>query len=88
MKIKQYEHYCTSAYTLSRKGERRMCWALLDDKGDFIDSFDYDTVNNKIRFYGNHKHYNYNDIPENKQKLWKTNNLGKIMFHEIDFKGE
>lgn len=57
-----------------------MCWALYDDKGDFIDSFDYDTVNNKIRFYGSSKHYNYNDIPAGKQKIWKTDNIADIMF--------
>lgn len=80
MKIKQYEHSC--CHTITGKSERRMCWALCDDKGNFIDSFDYDTVNNKIRFYGSTKHYNYNDIPKEKQKIWKTDNLAEYMFTE------
>ena len=59
-----------------------MCWALCDDKGNFVDSFDYDTVHNKIRFYGSSKHYDYNNIPAEKQKIWKTNNLAEYMFVE------
>lgn len=78
MKIKQYEHLC--CHTMTSKSERRMCWALIDDNGEFVDSFDYDTVNNKIRFYGSSKHYYYNNIPAEKQKIWKTNDLADIMF--------
>lgn len=63
-----------------------MCWALLDDNGNFIDSFDYDTVNNMIRFYGGDKHYKPDNIPVRKQMIWKTNNLFKIMFVEREYK--
>jgi len=80
MKIKQYEHLC--CHTMAGKSERRMCWALIDDNGEFVDNFDYDTVHNKIRFNGSSKHYDYNDIPKAKQKIWKTNNLADYMFTE------
>lgn len=80
MKIKQYEHQCS--HTFQNRSERRMCWALYDDNYNFIDSFDYDTINNKIRFYGDYKHYNYDNIPKAKQKIWKTNNLADYMFTE------
>ena len=40
MKIKQYEHQCSIG---NNNFERRMCWALLEDDDEFIDSFDYNS---------------------------------------------
>lgn len=74
MKIKQYKHVYET--------EERMCWALIKDDNTFVDSFDYDIANNKVRFYGSEKHYELDKIPKKKYKLWKTNDFHNIMFFQ------
>lgn len=71
MKIKQYIHLYND--------ENRFCWSLVDDNNKFIDSFDYNTKTNKIRFYGDYKEYAIDNVPDYKKKTWK------IEFHDIIF---
>lgn len=77
MKIEKYKHACF--HTISKKEEQRWCWALKEDDGTFVDSFDYDVANDKIRFYGSNKHYDANKVPKAKQKIWNTKDFNKIM---------
>ncbi len=81
MYIKVYEHL-TPQYALElNEPERRVVVALLDNKKNFIDSFDYKQISNQIRFYGESKHYNWNEVPKAKQKLWKTSDFREILFN-------
>lgn len=67
MKVIQYEHQWLI--------ERRFCVCLKQDDGTFVDSFDYNIIDNKVRFYGSSKEYKFNEIPEEKKNLWKSDNL-------------
>lgn len=52
MKIEIYEHQ-TPDYALEpNETHIRICVCLKDNKGNFIDSFDYKSSTNQIRFYG------------------------------------
>lgn len=83
MYIEIYEH-TTPEYAIEpNEDRRRVCIALYDDKGTFVDSFDYKTITNQIRFYGDDKHYDWDEVPEYKQKLWKTKNFSKLLFHRM-----
>lgn len=77
MKIEKYKHLCL--HTISKHEEERWCWALKEDDGTFVDSFDYDEFNDKIRFYGSDKHYDVYAVPKAKQKIWNTKDFNKIM---------
>lgn len=80
MYIKVYEHL-TPEYALEpNEPERRVVVALLDKKKKFVDSFDYKQTTNQIRFYGTAKHYNWNEVPKAKQKLWKTSDFRSLLF--------
>ena len=80
MYIKVYEHL-TPGYALEpNEPERRVVVALLDNKKKFIDSFDYKQITNQIRFYGESKHYNWDEVPKAKQKLWKTSDFRSLLF--------
>lgn len=48
----------------------RLKWTLFNRKNKFVDSFDINVDNSKIRFYGSNKEYNLDDIPNYKKKLW------------------
>lgn len=48
----------------------RLKWSLFNRKNKFVDAFDYNIDQHKIRFYGSNKEYNLDDIPKYKKKLW------------------
>ena len=84
MTLKYYIHDA-SAYAL-KPGEprQRLVIALLDDKKNFVDSFDYRMETNEIRFYGSDHHYKFDKVPISKKKLWNTDDFSKLVFFEID----
>lgn len=80
MKIEIYEHQ-TPDYALEpNETPRRICVCLKDNKGNFVDSFDYKSSTNQIRFYGETKHYDWNKVPQDKLKLWHTNDISEYLF--------
>jgi len=80
MQIINYEHQ-TPDYALEYgEPSRRLCVALKTDDGEFIDSFDWKPSTNQIRFYGDYKHYDWDNVPQNKLKLWKTSDLRNYLF--------
>lgn len=80
MKIIIYEH-TTPDYALEyNESKRRICVCIKTDKNEFIDSFDWKPSTNQIRFNGDSKHYDWDKVPTNKLKLWKTNDLRTYLF--------
>lgn len=81
MKIIRYEHQ-TPDYALEHnETSRRICVALKNDNDEFIDSFDWKPSTNQIRFYGTDKHYDWDKVPAEKLKLWRTNDLRNYIFN-------
>lgn len=79
MYIEIYEHQCPN-YALERnETPRRICVALHDNNGEFIDSFDYKASTNQVRFYGDNKHYDWDKVSDKKLKLWRTDDLRKYL---------
>ena len=81
MYIKVYEHLAPGYALEPNEPERRVVVALLDNRKKFIDSFDYKQISNQIRFYGESKHYNWDEVPKSKQKLWKTLDFRELLFN-------
>lgn len=50
----------------------RVKWTLYNRNNEFLDSFDMNVDKYKIRFYGSHKEYDVNNIPDYKNKLWNN----------------
>lgn len=85
MYLQIYEHQ-TPDYALEQNEcKRRICVALLNDKKEFVDSFDYKQLTNEIRFYGESNHYNWNKIPKYKYNLWGTTDFQALLFNTKKF---
>lgn len=84
MKIIIYEHQTPSYALENNESSRRICVALKNDADEFIDSFDWKPSTNQIRFYGSSKHYDWNNVPQDKLKLWKTSDLSNYLFFTRD----
>lgn len=60
----------THVYDYADKWTNRIKWTLYNRHNRFVDAFDVNPDNCKIRFYGSCKEYDLNNIPKSKMKLW------------------
>lgn len=60
----------THVYDNADKWTNRIKWTLYNRLNRFVDAFDLNPDNGKIRFYGSRKEYDLDNIPKSKMKLW------------------
>lgn len=84
MKIMIYLHGTPINVLEPNEPQDRLCVCLMDDKEKFIDSFDWKASTDQIRFYGDSKHYDWNNVPKYKLKLWKTSDLRVYLYRTFD----
>lgn len=70
MKDNKYIRISTHLYEFADKWTNRLKWTLFNRHNRFVDSFDINVDNGKIRFYGSDKEYDLDNIPKSKMKLW------------------
>jgi hypothetical protein len=62
----------------------RICFYLRNADHKFVDSFDIDYFNGKIRFSGSNKHYSVSKVPSYIKKLWRCNDFKSMILDELD----
>ena len=64
--------------------DHRICFYLRNADRKFVDSFDIDYFNGKIRFYGSTKHYSVSKVPIYIKKLWRCDDFKSMILDLLD----
>ena len=59
--------------------ENSMVWYLKNDRDEFVDLFDYNLKNDKIRFYGTCKEIDPRNVNDKKLKQWHISNFNDLI---------
>lgn len=68
----------------NKHDNHRICFYLRRADRTFIDSFDIDYFEGKIRFYGSTKHYSVNKVPKYIKKLWRCDDFKSMIIDALD----